>query len=155
MKGFIPRNLSEFQPFTSREILFNTASVGKTLAWFLSWWVTFVVSLFLMTYLRPDVIWRGRPNPVIPFRLVLKNMQILPFILKMEWISYLTSQFLKKHDIHPICVYAQNFVTKLGKLERLCHYTKLCHYSDVIMGTMASQITSLTLVYSAVYSGAD
>ena len=28
-------------------------------------------------------------------------------------------------------------------------------YSDVIMGTMASQITSLTIVYWTVYSGAD
>ena len=31
----------------------------------------------------------------------------------------------------------------------------LLHYSDVIMTTMASQITSLTVVYSIVYSGAD
>ena len=29
------------------------------------------------------------------------------------------------------------------------------HYSDVIMGMMASQITSLTIVNSTVYSGAD
>ena len=29
------------------------------------------------------------------------------------------------------------------------------HYDDVIMGTIASQITSLTRVYSIVYSGAD
>ena len=29
------------------------------------------------------------------------------------------------------------------------------HYSDVIMGVMGSQITSLTIVYSTVYSGAD
>ena len=29
------------------------------------------------------------------------------------------------------------------------------HYSDVIMDTMASQITSLTIVYSTVYWGAD
>ena len=29
------------------------------------------------------------------------------------------------------------------------------HYSDVIMGESASQITSLTIVYSTVYSGAD
>ena len=28
------------------------------------------------------------------------------------------------------------------------------HYNDVIMGSVASQITSLTIVYSAVYSGA-
>ena len=29
------------------------------------------------------------------------------------------------------------------------------HYNDVIMGTIASQITSLTIVYSIVYSNAD
>ena len=29
------------------------------------------------------------------------------------------------------------------------------HYSDIIMGTMASQITSLTIVYSTLYSDAD
>ena len=29
------------------------------------------------------------------------------------------------------------------------------YYSDVIMGTMASQITSLTIVYSIVHSGTD
>ena len=29
------------------------------------------------------------------------------------------------------------------------------HYSDVIMGSIASQITSLTIVYSSIYSGAD
>ena len=29
------------------------------------------------------------------------------------------------------------------------------HYTDVIMGTMASQITSLTIVYWTIYSGAD
>ena len=31
----------------------------------------------------------------------------------------------------------------------------ILHCSDVIMGAMASQNTSLTIVYSAVYSGAD
>ena len=33
--------------------------------------------------------------------------------------------------------------------------SELMHYSDVIMGAMTSQITSLTIVYSMVYSGAD
>ena len=32
---------------------------------------------------------------------------------------------------------------------------KAMHYIAVIMGTMASQITSLAIVYSTVYSGAD
>ena len=33
--------------------------------------------------------------------------------------------------------------------------TKYSHYNDVTMSAMASQITNLTIVYSAVYSGAD
>ena len=30
-----------------------------------------------------------------------------------------------------------------------------CHYDDIVMGTIASQITSLTIVYLTVYSDAD
>ena len=30
-----------------------------------------------------------------------------------------------------------------------------CHYNDVIMGAVASQITSLTIVYASAYSGTD
>ena len=36
-----------------------------------------------------------------------------------------------------------------------CKHTMRYHYNDVIMGTMASPITSLTIVYSTFYSGAD
>ena len=32
---------------------------------------------------------------------------------------------------------------------------RFSHYNDVIMSAMASEITSLTIVYSTVYSGAD
>ena len=35
------------------------------------------------------------------------------------------------------------------------NYVKMMHYSDVIMSTMASQITSLTIVCSTFYSGAN
>ena len=41
---------------------------------------------------------------------------------------------------------------------RACHNESkmpLSHYNDVIMGAIASQITSLTIVYSTVYSDAD
>ena len=34
-------------------------------------------------------------------------------------------------------------------------YNSFDHYNDVIMSTMMSQITSLTIVYSTVYSGAN
>ena len=36
-----------------------------------------------------------------------------------------------------------------------CIAVKTAHYDDVILTTMASQITSLTVVYSIVYSGVD
>ena len=35
------------------------------------------------------------------------------------------------------------------------NYRIICHYSDVIMGAIASQITSFTIVYSTVYAGGD
>ena len=49
------------------------------------------------------------------------------------------------HSIHPL--------VKGNITASMC--TKSTHYDDVIMGAMASQITSLTIVYSTVYSGAD
>ena len=36
-----------------------------------------------------------------------------------------------------------------------CLYRRISHYTDVIMGAIASQITSLMIVYSIVYSDAD
>ena len=35
------------------------------------------------------------------------------------------------------------------------YWPNVWHYSDAIMSAMASQITSITIVYSAVHSGAD
>ena len=37
----------------------------------------------------------------------------------------------------------------------VCLNVQFTHYSDVIMSAMESQITSLTIVYSTVYSGAN
>ena len=37
----------------------------------------------------------------------------------------------------------------------IMHLAKILHYCDVIMGTIAHQITSLTIVYSTVYSDVD
>ena len=49
----------------------------------------------------------------------------------------------------------------LYKLLKQCYLStdtegnRAVHYNDVIISAMASQITSLTIVYSTVYSGAD
>ena len=37
----------------------------------------------------------------------------------------------------------------------ICDVPNIDHYNDVIMGAIASQVTSLTIVYSTVYSDAD
>ena len=42
-----------------------------------------------------------------------------------------------------------------NKTRSLCRISFCLHHNDVIMGAMASQITCLVTVYSAVYSGAD
>ena len=39
--------------------------------------------------------------------------------------------------------------------ENMLSPVQVIPYSDIIMSTMASQITSLTIVYSTVYSGAS
>ena len=51
------------------------------------------------------------------------------------------------------CVHADQVNRYMGGRNLYILRGKL--YSDVTMGTMASQITSLTIVYSTVYSGAD
>ena len=53
-----------------------------------------------------------------------------------------------------------NFNTHKKKLSRFTNESDWCkkmlyHYSEAIMGAMASQITSPTIVYATVYSSAD
>ena len=51
----------------------------------------------------------------------------------------------RHHDIFSL------FMLSMIKWQSVLHL----HYGDVVMGAMASQITSLTIVYSTVYSGTD
>ena len=65
----------------------------------------------------------------VPWYLVLDGVSQLPFLNGIKGVG----------QFHPV----------EGNKELLSHY------DDVIMGTMTSQITSLTIVYSTVYSDAD
>ena len=47
------------------------------------------------------------------------------------------------------------FVYRYTVFNTLRQTCSICNYNDVIMGAIASQITSLTIVYSIVYSDAD
>ena len=78
------------------------------------------------------------------------------FVIPLSMVS----DWAKKWDIASyrsvlICMQLQSswwLLISTTIIPILCNYS---HYSDVIMGTIASQITSLTIVYSTVYSGAD
>ena len=54
------------------------------------------------------------------------------------------------HIVHDLCCFVVLTIVSDGALNRTT-----VHYDDVIMGTIPSQVTSLTIVYSTVYSGAD
>ena len=53
-----------------------------------------------------------------------------------------------------LIIYAVRTQMDTERVTMPCGYHGISHYSDVIMSPMASQITSLTIVYSTVYSGA-
>ena len=57
--------------------------------------------------------------------------------------------------INSISILGSKIMFDILTLTHLLKITTWIHYDDVIMGAIASQITSLTIVYSTVYSGAD
>ena len=82
-------------------------------------------------------------HPSLGRQLLLSQFNKLPFpfFLRLIWKTSKT--------IHLSCKQPPWYV--------LCHEIRqsYLHYDDVIMTTLASQITSLTVVYSIVYSGVD
>ena len=117
--------------------------------------------------------------------LLNENFYILTIMLKLHWTLFLMVQLtITQHNGLALNRRQAIIWTSVGVCYRLVYapfclkeLTRSCvviccsirdlsiplsseylscnHYSDVIMTTMASQITSLTVVYSTVYSDAD
>ena len=69
--------------------------------------------------------------------------------------NYLTELPLSSYVMHTVqMLRIQHSIRKISVLAHVVKYsapaTKAAHYTDVIMGTIASQIISLTIVYSTV-----
>ena len=78
-------------------------------------------------------------------------LEVLRYIFISKWLAHRFQFALFCYGLLPSLSISYRFTWRvLGQL-----YNCPNHYSDVIMGTMASQITSLTIVYSTIYSGAD
>ena len=84
----------------------------------------------------------------------LKGSQIKTFLSKKKYIwkcclqnvGHIVQRFLI-HTLEPVLFSIFSIIKRLSASPH--------HYNDVIMSAMASQITSLTVVYSTIYSGTD
>ena len=68
----------------------------------------------------------------------------------MNWMKIVTQETVCR-----LTIAAPLNIQRLLVLYIYGYYQSLWHYNGAIMGTIASQITSLTIVYSTVYSDAD
>ena len=68
--------------------------------------------------------------------------------LNLDHLGFLA---LIGQQLQSLITLSANSLLQTTAASNMTHY----HYSDVIMGAMVAQITSLTIVYSSVYSGAD
>ena len=81
--------------------------------------------------------------------LIYKN--VLTAMPKIDYRNVIVSPLAMCGDISAIKYLISSVYTELCCLQ----ISVALHYTDVIMGTIASQITSLAIVYSTVYSDAD
>ena len=80
---------------------------------------------------------------------------------KFQWnFNQNTTLFIQENEFENVCkweaiVFQSNSFLISDKEVLVTLWVKKFHYGDVIMGAIASQITSLTIVYSTIYSDAD
>ena len=70
----------------------------------------------------------------------------------LSWLSHHQQKWISLRINRSAAV---GFRSVLRLMVAWCFKVIPTHYNDVIMGAMASQITSLTIIYSSIYSDAD
>ena len=69
-------------------------------------------------------------------------------------MSIFSVSIVQTDGLEPLCVRPSAGI-KISKFKSIFFISIWMHYNDIIMGTMASQITGVSVVYSTVCSGAD
>ena len=87
-------------------------------------------------------------------RTCFTNCYLEHFLWNCSWMSAI-DRIYANHKSVPVMVWCRHTKKPLQKPMLTQIFFAICHHSDVIMGTIASEITSLTIVYSTVYSDAD
>ena len=116
----------------------------------LSAWVLFYLPVLGkdMTKFSPPIIFRKENlTKFLAFSQQIRWIYKRHFAMSPKWDSICTIlDDISTCFSHSIIVWSIKYVYAIFYLD---------HYSDVILSTMASQITSLTIVCSTVYSGVD
>ena len=104
----------------------------------------------------------SRPQCVNKTLYVYWVRHILHIALKNEVHIFVSSNCFTESNQETPCKPFENYTFEIKATspgvrseENIPDCIFVIHYSDVIMGAIASQITRLTIVYSTVYSGAD
>ena len=121
-----------------------------------------------VTHYSPFEKWIHRWLVVSPHR-VASNLRSFTMSGRMSWLILLSIFDDTKHDlwvasafnthhnqwrlIKKKCIIRRELYSQFGYAKIKLHRND--NYDDVIMSAMVSQITSLTIVYSIVYSGAN
>ena len=83
-------------------------------------------------------------------KLQVRGIHRWPLASPWEWLSTSNVTFININDVK--CVYMVTVLHDNSLYSQSCYKI---YYIDVIMSVMASQITSFSIVYSTIYSGAD
>ena len=121
----------------------------------INWFLNFIYKYIFAAPMSAWLDWRHwRPFPAIADGLVNsvfpKPPQKLTNELVSFWGGFGKTEYCGKREIH--LTWTVPAIGPLQYIHRYDRYWSFYHYIDVIMTTMASQITSLTVVYSTVNS---
>ena len=111
---------------------------------------TRAVCIFLAVY---EIFSYLRTNTyiMVPMsKIILESFCILFWPQHPKYITETKAQFTPN-----ACVCINMYIFAMVPSPKFMCATSRYHYGDVIMGAIASQITSITIVYSTVYSDAD
>ena len=93
--------------------------------------------------------------PFVYMVLTFSEMTLLQYHIDYSLRNYLVTINVIQWNIMKISMETTEWFCSPFQVLFIIFDKYILHYDDVIMGTIASQITSLTSVYSTVYSGAD
>ena len=103
-------------------------------------------------------LFAGNPPDFLHQWPVMRSFNTIRVVIMNKLLNSLFAGDLRRHDAHalPLKWNVRVFTMNMINNTQFARYGVIeIYYNDVVMGAIASQITSLTIVYSTVHSDAD